>query len=293
MTALAELDKKVTLPHINWLPKERSVIGLRFQSRTASIRTYKAHEPMKKTLFTLAILSAITAQSQAALIFGGDFQMYKTGTGYTVTAEFSGTNPFARGVGNAIDIAGGIVTYSDLSPDGVANDAIADIDLPGWMPLQSGNDLANNGVGGSTGMNIFAAWGGDGRIQTAGSLGVIGAGQTITISVMAGGPSGGPIGGPLAFHLMAGATQLVPTSFVDPVLLNGSFEMMSRTYDAAALAGSIGQNMSIVLGVEDANNFGNRVIFDNVDLTVVPEPSSALLLSLGGMALALRRTRKK
>jgi hypothetical protein len=90
---------------------------------------------------------------------------------------------------------------------------------------------------------------------------------------MVGGPDDGPISGPLAFHLVANGVQLVPTSFVDPTLPNGgAFQMISRTYSAAVLAPHVGASTTIVLGVEDANNAGDRVIFDDVKLetTIVP-----------------------
>ncbi len=248
---------------------------------------------MKKTLTAITVIGSIVGQTQAALILGGDFEMYKPGSGNTVTATW--VSGFAKGVGDGLELAGAdsVVSYSDGSANGISGDGIADIDVPGWMALNSGNDLTNNGVGGSNGLNVFAAWGGNGRVQTAGSLGTIVAGDTITITAMAGGPAGGPITGPLAFHLMAGGTQLVPTSFVDPVAPDGSFQMISRTYDAAALAGSIGADMSIVLGVEDTNTAGNRIIFDDVtlDAVSVPEPTSSLLLCFGGLALGLRRSR--
>ena len=212
--------------------------------------------------------------------------MYKPGTLYYVPAAFNGGS-YAAGVGNGITLSGGTVTYSDTSVG-------TTVDLPGWAALNSGNDLANNGVGGSTGMNIFAAWGGNGRIQTTGSLLTISAGQTITISVMVGGPDDGPIGGPLAFHLLADGVQLVPTSFVDPTLPNfGAFQMISRTYDAAVLAPHLGQTTTIVLGVENSNAAGERVIFDDVSLSAIPEPGTPLLLGLGGFALAFVRSRRK
>lgn len=248
---------------------------------------------MKKSLATVTALGSILGCSHASVIFGGDFEMYKPGTSYGVSASW--VSGFAQGIGDGLGLAGAtsVVSYADGSPDGVSGDGVPDIDVPGWINIQSGNDLTNNGVGGSSGLNIFAAWGGDGRVQTVGSLGTIMTGQTITISVMAGGPAGGPIGGPLAFYLLADGTQLMPTSFVDPVAPDGSFQMISRTYDASALSGSIGGQMSIVLGVEDANDIGNRVIFDDVSLVAIPEPTSALLLGLSGMALAFRRSRKK
>lgn len=208
--------------------------------------------------------------------------MYKPGTNYTVSATFTPGNSFARGVGDGIEMAGGSISYADGSPDGVSGDGIADLDMPGWEAVQSGNDLFGNGLNGSTGMNIFAAWGGDGRIQTAGSLGTIKGGETITISVMVGGPDTGPIQGPLAFHLLADGVQLVPSESVEPTLPNGgSFQMISRTYDAAALAGSVGASTKILLGVEDSNDFANRVVFDEVSIEgLAPEGAAGLSLDI-------------
>jgi len=126
----------------------------------------------------------VTDPVQTSLIPGGGFQMYKPGTGYTVPAEFTDGASFARGVGNGITLAGGTVTYSDTT---VGNT----VDLPGWEPLQAGNDLLANGVGGSTGMNIFAAWGGDGRVQTTGSLFAVAARQSVTSTAIGGGRDAG------------------------------------------------------------------------------------------------------
>ncbi|MEJ6578551.1 MAG: hypothetical protein QNL33_01160 [Akkermansiaceae bacterium] len=239
---------------------------------------------MKKFSLTLPTLLLVAHSSKAELVPGGDFQMYKAGTGYSVTATFvPGTNSFARGVGDGIDLAGGSVTYSDESPFVAAGDGLPDIDLPGWAPLQSGNDLVDNGVAGTIGMNLFAAWGGDGRIQSAESLGIIQSGSVYTITAMAGGPDSGPIQGPLAFHLMANGVQLTPSEIVDPTLPNGSaFQMISRTYDAASIAGHFGAEMTIVLGVEDANDFANRVIFDDVSMEVEGSDSTLFSIAANG-----------
>jgi hypothetical protein len=249
------------------------------------LRTTK-HINMKRSLATLLVLIPFAVPAQAAVIFGGDFQMYKPGTGYTVTATFT-PDSFAKGVGDGIELSGGTVDYSDGTSG-------TTVDMPGWEPLNGDNDLVPNGVGGSTGANFFAAWGNNGRIQSADSLFTVQAGQTVTISTMVGGPDGGPISGPLAFHLLADGVQVTPTSSVDPFLPNnGEFQMISRTYDATALAGHIGASTQIVVGVEDANAEGNRVIFDDVSLDVVPEPASSLLLGMGGLALVFSRSRKK
>ena len=245
---------------------------------------------MKKTSFTLAILSSMTVASQATLIFGGDFQLYKPGTGYTITGELGGPgalDSYAQGVGDGVNIAGaGVVNFSDATSGSTA-------DLPGWVSINGGNpDTGLNGVGGSSGVNIFAAWGGQQRLQTSSPVGMVMVSKSYTISAMVDGPAGGPIEGDLAFQLLANGVPVTPSLVVDPTLPGGSgFQTISRTYDAASLAGLEGQDLTIVIGVADTNGLGNRMIWDNVSLDVVPEPSATLLLGLGGLAL-MRRKRK-
>jgi hypothetical protein len=219
------------------------------------------------------MISERVVSTDGGFVANGNFQMYKPGTAYTVTAAFADGGAYAKGVGNGIVISGGTVNYSDGSTG-------TTVDLPGWTPLQSGNDLVANGVAGSTGMNFFAAWGGDGRIQSASALGTVQDRGVYTISAMVGGPDDGPIQGPLAFHLLANGVQLTPTSSVNPTLPNGGgFQQISRTYQGAALAGHIGASLTIVLGVEDANDAEKWVVFDNVAIKGlgVPQASFALV----------------
>ena len=215
------------------------------------------------------MISERVVSTKGGFVTNGNFQMYKPGTGYTVTAAFANIGSYARGVGDGIVLASGTVNYADGTTG-------TTVDLPGWAPLQGGNDLQANGVNSSTGMNLFAALGGDGRIKSASALGTIQEGGVYTISAMVGGPDTGPIQGPLAFHLLADGVQLTPTSSVNPTLPNGgALQQISRTYQAAALAGHIGASLTIVLGVEDANNAGNRVIFDNVAIKGLGVPQAS------------------
>ena len=250
---------------------------------------------MKKTLLTLLVLAPLVGQAQAAVIFGGDFQLYKPGTGYTVTATLSGPGAFdsyAQGVGDGVPLAGGTKTATWDDGSGVSAPG-GPVDLPGWTSVHGSNpDTGANGVGGTSGLNIFAAWGGQARVQTSASVGTVDVSKVYVISAMVDGPAGGPIEGPLAFHLLANGIQLTPSAQVTPNTGGLGFQTISRTYDAASLAGLDGQSLTIVLGVEDTNTLGNRMIWDDVSLDVVPEPSSALLLGVGGAALMLVRRKR-
>lgn len=236
------------------------------------------------------LLSAQAGAAPVSLPLNSGFDVSKPGTNGAIGGVMSGN--FLKGVGEGgVTVQGGTtVTFDDSSvanPDDV-------IDLLGWNIVNgtAGGDLVNNGPSGSLAWNAFAAWsGGDyPRIGTD-VLGQIEAGQSYTISVEVGGPGSGPISGPLAFHMLADGVMLTPDSQVDPSLFDGSFETMSRTYDAASLAGMVGQDVTIVVGVADDNTLGNRVIFDNVAITPtpIPEPGSLALLGLGGLLVARRR----
>ena len=244
---------------------------------------------MKLSLASLVALLPLAIPTQAAVIFGGDFQLYKPGEP-TVTATLTGGWVPWGGVTSPTDLAisgGGTADYSD----GTSGDTV---DLLGWNKIQGNVDILANGPGGSLALSVFAAWGGQARVVTASSLGNITAGLDYTISAMIGGPDSGPISGPLAFHLLADGVELASTSSVDPTLPNdGDFQSISRTYAAADLVGFIGQEMTIVVGVTDDNTIGNRVIFDDVSLVAIPEPTTPLLLGLGGFALAFSRSRKQ
>lgn len=249
---------------------------------------------MKTTILGLSSLSLLTCLSQGVTIYTNDFELSRPDTGGAVLAELSGPTPFdsyASGVGAGITLSGdtGTATYADDSSVGTV------VDNLDWAVNNSGGgDWGKNGIGNSTAFNAFAAWGGDVRIETASPIGTVQAGQTYTLSVMVGGPESGPIGGPLALWLQADGVQLTPSSSVDVVTPNadGSYQMISRTFDAADLSGNVGEALTVVVGVEDANDLGNRVLFDNLEVTAIPEPSSGLMLGLAGLLLAGRRPRK-
>ena len=187
--------------------------------------------------------------------------MYKPGTDYTVTAIFpgSGFTNYTSGIGDNLAVKGsGIAEYSDGTTGGF-------VDMPGWVVIQGTNDLGNNRVDGTTGFNGFAAWGGDCRVESADSLGNMAGGATYTISAMI---NGGVADGPLAFYLLAGGVAMTPSSSVEKVVPVNDWQLISRTFDADAIADHVGQPMTIVIGVQDENDIGGRMIWDNITLEV-------------------------
>jgi hypothetical protein len=244
------------------------------KQETASL--FHAFEHRVCSKFTPVLIPAMVAcclatHSRAAVIPGGDFQLYQPGS-TTVTAELTGGYVPWSGVipPTNLTVGGGTANYSD-STTGTT------VDLSGWSKIQGNADLLYNGPGGSMALSCFAAWGGDTRVETTGSLHTITTGESIAISVdVSGGPTG-PMSGPLAFHLYANGTLVTPSTSVN--VSGEASKTISRTYDPAALASHIGATTKIVLGVEDANNEGNRVIFDNVSLTAFVDSTPPTLTS--------------
>lgn len=166
--------------------------------------------------------------------------------------------------------------------------------LPGWVNVLPGADLYVLGVGGSTSVETFGAWAGStGQILgSAASLGNIsGVGYTLTALVKGGGdPS--PILGGLTLDLMANGVAITPTSSVNPTTDTGTFQVISRTYDAAALASFLGQSITVQFGTSPGNLNDGRASWDDISLTAIPEPSSYAMV--GGFlgVLAFLRSRR-
>jgi hypothetical protein len=219
---------------------------------------------MKSNPLIFLTSAGLVLSAGADPVPGGDFQLTKPGAP-TVTATLTGGWVSWNGVVPPTNLSisgGGSANFSDGTTG-------TTVDLAGWTKIRGNADVLGNGPGGSLAFNAFGSWGGQTRIRSANSLGTIQADGVYTISVMVGGPDTGPVQGPLAFHLLADGVQLTPTSSVEPTLPNGgAFQEISRTYGGAAITDHLGKSLTIVLGVEDTNTAGNRVIFDNVSIAI-------------------------
>lgn len=218
------------------------------------------------SLLTVLVSVALGNQvyAQIPLPLNGGFDISKPGTNGAVVGTVVGN--FLRGVGEAgVTIQNGTSVDWD---DGTSSAAGEVIDMLGWTAVNgAGGDTLNNGPGASLAWNSFAGWGDNTRIESN-VLGQISPGESYTISVVVGGPAGGPRSQGIAFNLLANGVALTPDSQTDVTAGSGDFETISRTFEAASLTGVLGQDMTILVGVTDDNTAGNRIIFDDVSLTI-------------------------
>jgi len=188
----------------------------------------------------------------------GDFQLYKPGTGYTVTADLNGN--YAQGVGDNLTVkGGGEAVYSDGTTG-------TSVDCPGWISTIGPADLVGDGLDGSTTLHAFGTWsGGSGTtVVSAASLGEI-APDTYTLSAMVNGS-----GGPLMLELLVDGVALTPSSSVTPSLPTDGWQEISRTYDAGVVGDYVGQAMTIALGTVAEDLVGTWIAFDAVSLSSAP-----------------------
>ncbi len=264
-------------------------------------------------LATALILgTAVSNELRAGTITvpNADFEtLYKPGTAVTGVVSAGG---WTLGVGPECPIdsgSGGVYEFSDASTGDFADIAgWIGYDRQGWIDNGGsyGRDQTTGHLQGSIssqfnhtvgGRQCYLANGGGwgnpagGLIVSDAPLATVQSGLTYTLSMMANGRDGGPGATPFVLKLLADGVALTPSSSVQPVLGGGAWLEVSRTYDLASLAGSVGKDLTIVLGV-DRGCVGNQTQFDDVSLDAIPEPATLSLLALGSL-IAVRRSKRR
>jgi hypothetical protein len=164
-------------------------------------------------------------------------------------------------------------------------------DIPGWMNLSMPGGATDTGVEGSgawwgTYLGSFSSFMRVGNSGYLMSSHTIQAGDEFTIGLVA--------------KTWDAASQFTATLFFDdPTVpanvigtftsaVNGTWTSYSNSTAIDATPASVGGTLGIII----ANTFSPHpgfLNFDNVSINVVPEPSAALLGSLGALALLRRR----
>ena len=244
---------------------------------------------MKRCYVVLVVLLAVGVSAQAAIVPNGDFAMYKPGTTIRAYHNNAEENFWAQGIG--LDMTTTSSTPLDYD-DGTTGNTL---DCPGWVIATETSNAADLFTGGydltdgTSALNAFGGWGSGNTMVSENPLTVpaLGAGEYYVLSAMVAGS-----GGPAVLQLLVGGVALTPDSQVDPTYKGNNgpqdpedWEVMSRTYSIIPVG-----DVTVLVGIpEDADRFGARQMFDNIDLSVIPEPATMLLLGLGGLLLRRKR----
>jgi hypothetical protein len=220
----------------------------------------------------------------------GDFeQIYQPGSD-SITADLG--DGWTQGLGPDAPMDSGTATYSDGSTG-------AAVDIPGWIGADTQGWIDNGGSydrdtsfpnrQGSVAAQIVTpdglyyylsnggGWGNPagGLIVSDAALGTVEDG-TYALSMLATGPDGAAT--PVVLELLADGVALTPSASVDPVL-NGDWQKVSRTYDAASLDGHLGESLTIRLGI-DRGAGGGQSCLDAVSLSYAPGPAGPAMVSI-------------
>ena len=177
----------------------------------------------------------------------------------------------------------GIVVWND---GGTIHDAYATVTAPGGGLSVAPGDTNNSWIY-SNGLDFSILLGDD-----------LAANTTYVLSIEVGKRIDHPSltdGNPalrLGFGSTPGASYLTPTVSLTPATVGNGWVTWSLTYTTGAAPVGLGQDLRIDIvnqGTGTAGITNAQMIVDNLKLTAIPEPSTALLGGLGMLALLRRR----
>ena len=235
----------------------------------------------------MLVVLVVAVSVQAGLVPNGDFQTIYQDNGTTSAAYIQDGMYF--NIDSQTMQGPGVATYAD----GTSGTGIV---LPGWViaSVKTNADVMQAGLwGGPDGSGdmallCFAGWGGPTSVQSANPLFLpaLNAGEKYELSADVYNH-----GGPVVLELLVGGVVVAPDAATDPALIAGDWVELTRTYNSLPLG-----DVTIRIGTDNSDGLGgtvpwtgNRASFDNVDISIVPEPATMALLALGGLGLFRRR----
>ncbi len=233
------------------------------------------------------------ARAESIPVPNGSFEeVYKPGS-TTITADLDGG--WTWGVGPDTPMNGAQLA---IFSDGTTGPAV---DIPGWINAldrpppydwTQGSGSVTNQNPAPDGEYYFTANGGgwghpvSGAVESDAPLAMVEAGMDYTASMLVNGPVL-----PVVLDLLANDVVITPSSTVDPGAPYAWAEF-SRTWNAASLAGHLGESLRIRVGWgPDAT--GSQSHLDMVSLDAIPEPSTLLLAAVGLLSLVCYGWRRR